>query len=440
VKHRFTAILIFLFSLFSFLIFSGCQRSSVAAAAPAVLPDSAAADAAAGSEETEPVITGPDWPVLAILKPGANPIWFEYSGPEFGKPGEPRQIASPAEASLVDFTPWPLSYYSAGLLPFYSQASFKEPAKFGQSRLDSFLALTVNRCGFIIFGNDPVNGPGCSVVYKADDPGGWDPYSAACVFLYDQKPAVLLYRDNFFSVPGAGPPEYPVRLLEETSSVPTGINLPVFDDFSGEMTALNYGPDQNWYYRVTQSDKSLPETAYYRTAGLAQPGQKISQGEYRGGSAPANAGDDAPVIKTLALFAAENISKLPDYSQKTPVLRMISPFFLCARDFAPEHTTGAEFIYLTGYFINNPIGSDPADPTEENDGSGLALAVLPDGRGFACREKSVFTFSLPSLPQGFAYTGAGLIGNTLIATWEEQQEYSIGAAGFMALDAQTLGL
>jgi hypothetical protein len=42
-------------------------------------------------------------------------------------------------------------------------------------------------------------------------------------------------------------------------------------------------------------------------------------------------------------------------------------------------------------------------------------------------------FSLPPLPEDFVYTGIGLAGDTVFASWEEQDGYSIGAAGFMVL-------
>jgi hypothetical protein len=41
--------------------------------------------------------------------------------------------------------------------------------------------------------------------------------------------------------------------------------------------------------------------------------------------------------------------------------------------------------------------------------------------------------SLPPLPQGFVYTGIGQIGSSLFASWEEQQDFSIGAAGFVVI-------
>jgi len=41
--------------------------------------------------------------------------------------------------------------------------------------------------------------------------------------------------------------------------------------------------------------------------------------------------------------------------------------------------------------------------------------------------------SLPQLPDGFFYTETEEIGDSVFASWEEQQDYSIGAAGFMIM-------
>ena len=41
--------------------------------------------------------------------------------------------------------------------------------------------------------------------------------------------------------------------------------------------------------------------------------------------------------------------------------------------------------------------------------------------------------SLPLLPEGFFYTGTGVIGDSLFACWEEQEDYNIGAAGFLIM-------
>jgi hypothetical protein len=49
-------------------------------------------------------------------------------------------------------------------------------------------------------------------------------------------------------------------------------------------------------------------------------------------------------------------------------------------------------------------------------------------------KEAVFSHSsLPKLPEGFAYTGIGRVGNSIFASWEEQEDFSIGAAGFVVV-------
>ena len=43
------------------------------------------------------------------------------------------------------------------------------------------------------------------------------------------------------------------------------------------------------------------------------------------------------------------------------------------------------------------------------------------------------TQPLPPLPEGFVYTGIGRAGDSLFASWEEQDNFYIGAAGFMVI-------
>jgi hypothetical protein len=46
---------------------------------------------------------------------------------------------------------------------------------------------------------------------------------------------------------------------------------------------------------------------------------------------------------------------------------------------------------------------------------------------------------LPSLPENFAYTHIARLGDLIIASWEEQQDYNIGAAGFMVIREKPKG-
>jgi len=49
------------------------------------------------------------------------------------------------------------------------------------------------------------------------------------------------------------------------------------------------------------------------------------------------------------------------------------------------------------------------------------------------RETAVSDPALPLLPEGFVYTGIGKVGGSLFASWEEQEDFSIGAAGFVLI-------
>jgi hypothetical protein len=52
---------------------------------------------------------------------------------------------------------------------------------------------------------------------------------------------------------------------------------------------------------------------------------------------------------------------------------------------------------------------------------------------FASGAEKPFHAGLPQLPEGFSYTALGRVGDSLIASWEEQEDYSIGAAGFVVV-------
>jgi len=49
------------------------------------------------------------------------------------------------------------------------------------------------------------------------------------------------------------------------------------------------------------------------------------------------------------------------------------------------------------------------------------------------RKTELFHPSLPELPKSFFYTEIGEIGDSVFAAWEEQLEFSIGAAGFVVI-------
>jgi hypothetical protein len=69
-------------------------------------------------------------------------------------------------------------------------------------------------------------------------------------------------------------------------------------------------------------------------------------------------------------------------------------------------------------------------------------AISPDGRGYRTEPgeasgASPAAFSLPALPESYRYTGLALLGESLIALWEEQEGLLVGASGFMVLGGHT---
>jgi hypothetical protein len=94
---------------------------------------------------------------------------------------------------------------------------------------------------------------------------------------------------------------------------------------------------------------------------------------------------------------------------------MVSPEFQCVRLFAADTESKAIAGFYTGAFL---------------------FAVSAKGEAFYIEAggSSARRFSLPALPEGFVYTGIAMIAGTVFASWEEQEGYSIGAAGFMVIN------
>jgi hypothetical protein len=214
------------------------------------------------------------------------------------------------------------------------------------------------------------------------------------------------------------------------------------------MDNLRLGNDHAWYYRGIRRDGETPQIRYFRAVDLETPGVAVQVGAYRNAASPENA-DAAPALLS-GLFVV----------QGGGTAAVISADFAAVRYFAAANGAGAQDPdsaagIAIGYYRR---------PGPEKEG--LALLVRPDGGGLirtAAADVSAADaaagvnaaagmnaaavedaaagadlaapreLSLPSLPEGFVYTWVGLAGDTLFAAWEEQQEWNIGAAGFMAL-------
>jgi hypothetical protein len=352
----------------------------------------------------EPVI--PD-SLLAIVKSGGTPLWFEL-----GADG-PVLIPGPAEASEEPFVPWPQARYTAGL------------AIDAEGRL----IMAVNRDGFLAW-ETRQDGIG---LYRISRKEAWDPYTAASLFMYRGTPAVLLYRDDFFLPDGAETPDPPaVRVwglgasfleasflkasfleMKETE-IPAFAVLPQVEGW--DLDVLSIGRDGFWYYRGIRREVPSPEIRYFRTRDLSVPGELSAAGVFRNALSPYTEKDMPPPIQAILEEAGHLIG-----DGKILVAAVVSPEFPARRYFALQADVAGEreVLEIAGFY----------HPPE------TAAMVFPGGQGVFTGPSSVLkTFTLPVLPEGFAYTRIGFVGPVLIASWEEQRDWQIGAAGFMVIN------
>ncbi|MDR3167414.1 MAG: hypothetical protein LBT93_05675 [Treponema sp.] len=342
-----------------------------------------------------------------ILEPGEVPLWFEL-GPE-----GPLLINAPGAAALVPFEPWPLSRFIVGFL----------------SRGDT-LFLAINRDGFLIFTPRAGEGEGLTL-YRAAEPALWDPYTVGSFFLYRDLPAVLLYRDDFFADPVAEAPSPRVWGLVPGIPGPVGLEIPSFEVFppgaGWDIDALRLGQGGRWYYRGVQKSSSPKARTlrYLRTADLSLPGEETSFAAFQESLRPESAAGAPPLLR-LVLEEAFKLNA-PARSQSAAIL---FPGFSAPRHFIPGTVPGSgdeELINLVGYYRD-------AGPEGFSD----ALVILGDGRGIYGRDRGsgpeTEPFSLPPFQEGFVYTGLAPAGTALIASWEEQEGFNVGAAGFMVIN------
>ena len=342
-------------------------------------------------------------PLYLIKSGGYEPFYFEL-----GSLG-PVLIPSPAEASLNPFIPWTHSRYIAGFLPVLEDEKNREEV----------LYASVNRGGVL----ELRARAGENALYYYPGGESWENFQLTAFFYYRQKPAAVFTREQFFSIDEQAVP----------SSVVWALSKPFFE--APDIPALNkssgviLGKDGSWYIRKTNA---ADERSYFRTGDLSQPGQEINAELYLEASSPLEiTSSSCPALLAWALSEAERLLGSPC------IAAVVSPEFPAKRFFGSGGTISAnedaEFPReVSGYYRLSVSGREE-----------LAVVLFPDGRGVYSRGGAGAIkdghFALPPLPPGsFAYTGVSLLGegsgSFLVAAWEEQENWNIGAAGFLLLE------
>jgi hypothetical protein len=311
------------------------------------------------------------------------------------------------------------------------------------------LIMGVNGEGFLILGpggpessgapeKPGENGGGGIVLYRAE--GAWGPYTIGALFFWEGHPAAFLYRDDFFTDPGAGPLPHPVFILGNDG--PAAVPVPALETFppggDWENDSLRRGSDGLWYFRqVQKKEADRPESLYFRTPSLARAGERVSLSGWRNSAAPGDLSLTPPLLGGVLRFLSGEGG--------APTALILSEDFAGTAAFASPGSAGEGGIRLRGYYQGRGGGpprngaegpeagkagsADKAEPVEK------ALAILGSGKGgyASAEDPAPRSFSLPELPEGFAYTGIALVGDAAAAFWEEQEAAGIGAAGFMVI-------
>jgi hypothetical protein len=282
--------------------------------------------------------------------------------------------------------------------------------------------MAVNRQGFLVLA--PIE-EGLAL-YRLDLSQDWDEFTVAALFRFRGAPAALLYRDDVFSAAsGLSPPAYPVWALASGGFEPAPVEIPAFSGLSPkegwDLKNFRQGRDGLWYYRAVRDGRERA-VQYYRTGDPAFPGELINVGVFRNAQTPYNK-SEAPHVLGLVLEQAA----LRCSPGELPVAAVVSPDFPGLRYFAADSRAGAVILELAGFYA-------------ALEGGGVGIALFPDGRLVYSNGGAPELYALPVLPEGFAYTRLAVIqaggrDQVLTAAWEEQEGFSIGAAGFMVINA-----
>jgi len=326
-----------------------------------------------------------------ILQAGEFPLWFQFTaeGPVLIETIEDACFS----AALV---PWPLAPHVRFML-----ARGKD------------LLMAVNRDGLISL--SPQEG-GQIGLYRFSGGEFWRQYTAGAFILLNENPAALLYRDDRFFDSDAPLPSPRLWTFDMYAADLKPLALPSLDAFAPEdgwdIDVLRRGGDGFWYFRAVK--KTGADIRMFRSD-LAQEGEQVSGKQVSLGAfqnaalpEPLSAAPEALREMLAAVFA----------ESRSGLAAVVSPEFPTTRSFAIDREKPA----ISGFYSDSPENT-------------FLLATTPQGNALYAKTSSVNIrrFSLPPLPEGFCYTGIGVCGDTIFASWEEQDEYSIGAAGFMVI-------
>ena len=329
---------------------------------------------------------------MAVLQAGEFPLWFQFTD------------EGPTLIETIE-----VAIYSAALIPWPHAPHVRFILAQGED-----LLMAVNNDGFIRL--SPWQGTGGIALYHVSGGELWRQYTVGA-FVHPnpgENPVALLYLNEWFLYMDIPPPSPRLWSFDVYSAMLHAASLPSLDAFAPEdgwnLDTLFMGGDGLWHFRVDRRVEGRHELLIFRTDSLDREGERTSFGQLQNAARPEPLSAAPPLLgEMLATVFAEGGSASAN---------VVSPEFHSGRHFAGAgEGSQAHAFFSPGAFL---------------------LATCPEGDGLYVEAENlaVQSFSLPPLPEGFVYTGIGVVGDTVFASWEEQVGFSIGAAGFMAIRPQ----
>jgi hypothetical protein len=291
------------------------------------------------------------------------------------------------------------------------------------------IILGVNREGFLAFVPWAGTEEAGIALYRIDNSPYWKNYSVESLFFFNNTPAAMIYRNDYFIDTGLPPPSPRVWGLKtgigmEELDIPAFADLPPEDGW--DLEDLQEGPDGRWYYRAIKKGKTGKGVGYFRTTDLSLGGEPSSQGALQNASQP-RPPEQAPAPLRQILEAALSLGG----SDGAGIAGIAAPEFPSLRYYALSpvmNTIRDNLLIYPGYYHG---GSETT-----------ALIISPAGKGvIGIEREGVFAIRecvLPPLPQGFVYTGVAVFTRAVLGTWEEQDGWNVGAAGFVLAGVDVL--
>jgi hypothetical protein len=286
---------------------------------------------------------------------------------------------------------------------------------------EGLVAAGANRDGFV---GIVARKDGAAAIYRANDPAVCGPYTMASVFALDGAPAALLYRDRFFVDPDAPPAVPNVVTLVAGNPRPVSVELGALAGHSGtggwDVESIDKSANGEWHFRVVHAENGGGETAYLVAKDLQTAATPSSAAAFRKARDPRPLEQAEPVLRRALADAAGTLS-----GGNVAVATALSP-----------GQASVEY-YLLSKAAETAVAADVTRAWACSDGA-RAYVAFSDGRLSAAigRDGPIVRSRLPGLPAGYAYTGLASTGGLLVAAWEEQDGWAVGAAGFVILSSE----